>query len=262
MDLHQQSLNAKPAEPFLKDAADRIFIPYILNQEIPGSAASDLNKEINRVTAGQEAMTLHAFGMGMRALNMLGEKRSAAFRLPEHNFTTEQAVAFIHERDWSRSWRASIEILHVCMVLFQRDDIDVDACFTALESRQLENGGWGAEPFHNQMGTAFHFIPMYRLCQRMMPRLDKLCVEILENEPHGQGFGSMDALYTLWYGVTCDVLSEKQINLDAYEAILAQTINGDRHQYVAAAQLFSLLRALRSDEELRDAWLPSLWKFN
>ena len=261
MDLHQQSLTAKPAEPFLKDAADRIFIPYILNQEIPESAASDLIQEINRIAAGEKAMTLHAFGMGMRALNMLGEKRPAAFCLREHDFTTEQAVAFIHERDWSRSWRASIEILHVCMVLFQRDDIDVDACFVALESRQLENGGWGAEPFHNQMGTAFHFIPMYRLCQREMPRLDSLCAEVLENEPHGQGFGPMDALYTLWYGVACDVLSEQRINLDAYEVILAQDINGDRHQYVAAAQLFSLLRALRSHDALQDAWSPHLWQF-
>ncbi len=244
------------AEPAMRDAGDRIFIPYVLHDKLPQDAVDKLSEVINSEI---EEMALHSFGMGIRALNMAGLRRPAGFRLPEHSFSENECLEFVRERNWEKSWGASIEILHMAQPHLLFNTLDADRFFEVLEQYQNEGGGWGNENLHRQMGTAFHFVPLYRAAEKQMPRLDKLAEYVLENEPVGPGYGAMDALYILKYAVEQNVIEKRTVDVSRYMTILCSGYEKNCHDYVASAQLLSLAAWFEGDESFRDGWAPELW---
>lgn len=257
MDVHAAVAAASPP---LKDAAGHIFIDYLLQQPLDAQIRSCFIEELDAALSKKTAMPLHSFGMSIRAVNMLGLQRPASLCLQEHRMNSDRALRWLEQRDWQEgSWRSSIEVLHAFMPLLEQGLVQANDFFPVLEQFQTASGGWGSDTPHRQMGTAFHFVPLYRYCQRPMPRLQQLADYVLREEPADGGFGAMDALYILYYASDCSLIRRSDMHLNAWLALLQSASFADRHALLAAVQTLALLESLVTGSELRDGWHPRWW---
>lgn len=242
----------------IRDLADRIFVPYILGEEVASSAhLCELAERITREALG--GMAAHAYGMSIRAINMVGRRMPADVRLPEHSFASSRMAEWIGRLDWARPWRTSIHVLHAVMPGFLSGDLETDAVLAAIERFQSSSGGWGDAPLHHQIAAAFHLVPLYSAARTTMPRLDRLAHSVLTSEPVGAGFGAMDALYLLWYAASLGVVHRETISLSRYAPLAIPSEHTSLHELVACAQIHALVQMLLGEHGYRDAWDLKLW---
>lgn len=259
------SRTCNDANPPVKDAADRIFIAYILKADITDA---DRARLLDRVKKDQDQATgqlpaLHTFGMAIRALNMAGDEPPVPLRFLAD--TTEASlITLVESLDWDKPWKSSIEVLHAATPWLLAHPGEGEAFFAALETFQADNGGWGNDTPHAQMAAAFHFIPLYRAANRPLPRLKQLAGIALHTKINRIDFGVMDAAYTLWYAVESGAIEKRATR--RFRADLLQALQdadgkfGDRHNHVAAAQCLAVAQWLGdTPPTLRDGWEPTLW---
>lgn len=257
-------------EPPLRDAADHLFVRYVLDDS---QRESELSRFETELTVAQDPETgalpsLHSFGMALRALNMICVSPPVPFAFFLDWQDPDALIRLICELDWSEPWRSSIKVLHaVTPIALQKPSQMVDV-LDALESHQAENGGWGChrEP-HHQMAAAFHFLPIYSALGRTMPRLDRLANLAAEMRfDHLTGFLPMDTAYIVRCALVSDAL--KRDKTDAFFAHLEKLLTtpdadfGDRHSHVAAAQLLFVLAEWHGETDYRDAWDSKLWRIH
>lgn len=259
--------NCARVDPPLRDAADFIFVRYILGD---GQKRSEIKRFLDELGVAQNPCNgalpqLHTFGMAVRALNMIGATPVVPFRFISAWSEPQVIIKWIEELDWSNPWQSSIEVLHILNPVAMLGQLKLDKVMKVLESFQSEDGGWGCHPDpHHRVAAAFHFIPIYKSLKRTPPRLDKLArVAATFQFTSSSGFLAMDTAYVLSYAMAKGAIEYDQITWvieQIEDFIVAPDMDlGDRHSHVGVAQLLSVLAGLRGKNGYRDAWDPGLW---
>jgi hypothetical protein len=220
---------------------------------------------------------LHANGMVIGALGVLGGRQPHPVRLYDPFATAERVPGWLDGIDWSLQWRAShlfwggmhcFSFSRACTPAWR------EAVFTWLD-RELDRGtGWWRRGVphadrHQPLGGSVHILPIYEHHGRHFPAAEALIDSVLAlqlpsgrwlatEDPHAMGYLELDALYALRFAR--DLAPQHRADaieaaLDRYAALVRDYWPSMRealfalhpHRVLAAVGTFGLLQQHRPD---------------
>lgn len=221
--------------------------------------------------------TLHANGMVIGALAVIGGRQAAPVRLYDEFSTPEKATAWLERIDWKNQWRAS-HLLWGGLLAYSRSSRCragwLDTVFSWLDANLDPRTGWwrrGVEPAdrHQTLGGSVHILPMYQHHGHRFPYpervIDSVLALQLENgrwlqtaDIHVMSYLELDALYALEYMRSLvpeyrrpDIRSaiERYFRLVSkyYGERRTELFNLHPHNVLAAVGTFGLLQRLAPD---------------
>lgn len=159
---------------------------------------------------------LHANGMVIGALGVLGGKQAFPNRLYEPFDTPEKAAPWLETIDWAAQWTAShlfwggmhcFSLSHTCTEAWR------EAVFAWLDANLDERTGWWRKGVphadrHQPLGGSVHILPVYEHHGRTFPYPERLVDSVLALQlPNGRwlqttdvnrmSYLELDALYAL-----------------------------------------------------------------
>lgn len=172
---------------------------------------------------------LHANGMALNALCILGERCRYPIRHFDVFNTADRIGIWLSYINWNNPWTASHLVWGGPVFWMNSSRADPDwkeACFDWFERQLNLYGSWPREfpPTDTnpiaQLGCAVHIWPLYRHTGRPVPGLERLADFVVEwQNPEGYWdevgrYGTMDALYVLSVAIEQD-LPRKAVYRDA-----------------------------------------------
>jgi hypothetical protein len=226
---------------------------------------------------------LHAHGMVIGALGVLGGRMPYPCRLYDPFATPELVPGWLETIDWQRQWSAShlfwggmhcFSFSAVCTPAW------LDAVFAWLDANLDRGTGWWRKGVphsdrHQPLGGSVHIVPIYQHHGRSFPCpervIDSVLALQLENgrwldggDPHPMHYLELDALYAL--KVMRDLVPAYRRDaiehaLDRYIALVERYWERSRHdlfalhphRWLAAAGTLGLLQQHRPDRFSDDA---------
>jgi len=161
---------------------------------------------------------LHANGMTIGALGVLGGKQAFPVELYDAFNTTDNVVPWLEKINWTRQWGASHLFwggIHCYSMSKKCEDEWLDVVFDWLDQNLDEKSGWwrkgvATDDRHQHLGGSVHILPIYQHKGRDFPYPERVIDSVLALqlpnkrwlERKGSGFMhylELDALYALKY---------------------------------------------------------------
>jgi len=163
---------------------------------------------------------LHANGMSIGALGVLGGKQKYPVKLYEAFNTIEKACPWLEQINWEKQWSASHLFwggIHCYSLSKACDQAWLDYVFDWLNANLDENTGWWRKGTqytdrHQPLGGSVHIIPIYQHHDRVFPYPKQVIDSVLalqlpngrwlerpKDEAHVMHYLELDALYALDY---------------------------------------------------------------
>jgi hypothetical protein len=220
---------------------------------------------------------LHANGMVIGALGVLGGRQAMPVRLYDPFSTAEKACPWLETVDWKRQWQAS-HLFWGGMVPFSLSARCPanwkEAVFAWLNANLDRDTGWwrkGIAPSdrHQPLGGSVHILPIYQYHRHAFPCPERVIASVLtlqlENsrwldtaDIHVMSYLELDALYAFEYmrSLAPDYRrSEIRAAVERYVRLVAKYYAESRarlftlhpHNVLAAIGTFGLLQRLAPD---------------
>lgn len=163
---------------------------------------------------------LHANGMTIGALGVLGGRQKYPVKLYEAFNTIEKVGPWLEEINWQKQWSASHLFwggIHCYSLSKECDKAWLDYVFNWLNQNLDENTGWWRKNTqytdrHQPLGGSVHIIPIYQHHNRVFPYPKQVIDSVLalqlsngqwldraKGYPHLMHYLELDALYALDY---------------------------------------------------------------
>jgi hypothetical protein len=225
---------------------------------------------------------LHANGMVIGALSVLGGKQQLPVRLYDDFNTVEKVEPWLEQIDWVNQWRASHLFwggMHVFSFSKHCSSAWRDVVFAWLDRNLDEQTGWWRKNVphgnrHQPLGGSVHIIPLYQHHGRMFPYPERVIDSVLAlqlpsgswlktDSIHVMSYLELDALYALLYmrelapgyreGEVNDAAVRYGRLVEAYyRSKKEQLFALHPHQVLAAVGTFGLLQALLPEQYVDD----------
>ncbi len=163
---------------------------------------------------------LHANGMTVGALGVIGLKQKYPVKLYEEFNSIEKVVPWLEQIDWAKQWSASHQFwggIHCYSLSSQCTEEWLDVVFEWLNKRIDEQTGWWKKGVphtdrHQPLGGSVHILPIYEHHKRAFPYPERVIDSVLalqlpngrwlsreKDSTHVMHYLELDALYALRY---------------------------------------------------------------
>jgi hypothetical protein len=183
---------------------------------------------------------LHANGMSIGALGVLGGQQKYPVTLYDDINSTSNVIPWLEKIDWSKQWSASHQFwggIHCYSMSKHCDQEWLDVVFEWLDKNLDEKTGWwkkGIPHFdrHQPLGGSVHILPVYEHKNREFPFPEPLVDSVLalqlpskrwldrgtKSDEYYMSYLELDALYALKYMQTLEpAYRKKDIRRAVYE---------------------------------------------
>ncbi len=163
---------------------------------------------------------LHANGMVIGALGVLGGKQAYEVKLYEDFDSVDNVVLWLEQIDWAKQWGASHQFwggIHCFSMSNDCTDEWLDVVFEWLNENLDDKTGWWRKNVphtdrHQPLGGSVHILPIYEHHQRRFPYPEQVVDSVLalqlpngrwlareKDQAHVMHYLELDALYALRY---------------------------------------------------------------
>lgn len=222
---------------------------------------------------------LHANGMVIGALGVLGGKQPLPVRLYDAFASADRVGDWLERIDWVNQWRASHLFwggMHIFSFSKRCTPEWLNAVFDWLDRNLDERTGWWRRDVphgdrHQPLGGSVHIVPIYQHHGRVFPYPERVIDSVLalqlgsgawqqaEGRVHIMGYLELDALYALSYmrqlapgyrenDIAAAVARYGRLARDYYRSRREELFALHPHHVLAAVGTFGLLQSFLPEE--------------